>query len=77
MFLISDKSWEVQDVKGKGKGIFVKQDIPAGTVIGDYTGRVIHPEDEDTVESGDHFYLMYYHDHASIYLILKNRVFTS
>ena len=71
MFLISDKSWEVQAVKGKGKGIFVKQDIPAGTVIGDYTGRVIHPEDEDTVESGGHFYLMYYHDHASIYPDLK------
>lgn len=67
MFLIPEKSWEVKNVKGKGKGIFVKQDIPAGTIIGDYTGRVIHPKDEDMVESGDHFYLMYYHDYASIY----------
>lgn len=67
MFLISEKNWEAREVKGKGQGIFVKQDIPAGTVIGDYTGRVIHPKDEDTVESGEHFYLMYYHDYASIY----------
>lgn len=71
MFLIPASSWEIKEVPGHGRGAFAKKDIPAGTIIGDYLGRVIHPEEEDDVEKGDHFYLMYYHDYASIYPEVK------
>jgi hypothetical protein len=36
-------------------------------VIGDYLGKVIRPQDEDALDNEGHFYLMYYHDYASIY----------
>lgn len=71
MFLIPESSWEVKDTKEHGRGIFATKEISAGTVIGDYTGRVIRPQEEDEVEKGAHFYLMYYHDYASIYPDLK------
>lgn len=71
MFLIPEDSWEVNYVPGHGKGVFATQEIPAGTVIGDYIGRMIRPQEEDKVEKGAHFYLMYYHDYASIYPDLK------
>lgn len=67
MFLIPPTSWEVKEVPDHGKGVFVKKEIAPGTIIGDYVGRVIRPQEEDTVEKGAHFYLMYYHDYASIY----------
>lgn len=66
MFLIPDDSWEVKEVFGMGRGIFAKKEIKAGTVIGDYLGRVVHPEEEDALDTHG-IYLMYYHDYASIY----------
>lgn len=71
MFLIPKSSWEVKEVAGMGKGAFATKDIPAGTVIGDYIGKVLRPEDENNVDNEGHFYLMYYHDRASVYPDLK------
>lgn len=71
MFVIPDTYWEVKEVPGHGRGVFAKKDIEAGVVVGDYLGKMIHPEEEDDVEKGDHFYLMYYHDYASIYPEVK------
>lgn len=50
-----------------GRGVFASKDIPAGTVIGDYIGKVIRSRDEDKYDNEGHFFLMYYHDGASIY----------
>lgn len=64
MILLNDDSWEVKKVIGKGKGIFVKKNISKKTIIGDYLGIVLRP-DEAIIDEGN-FYLMYYHDHAVI-----------
>lgn len=67
MFLLSKEYWEIQKIKKIGKGVYAKKDIPAGTVIGDYIGKVIPEKEEDKYDNGRHFYLMYYHERASIY----------
>lgn len=67
MFLIPDNSWEVRKTATKGRGVFATRDIEEGTIIGDYLGIVIHPKDEDSIEEDENFYLMYYHDKASIF----------
>lgn len=71
MFLIPKSHWEVKDVPGMGQGAFAKKDIPAGTIIGDYIGKMLRPEEENNVDNNGHFYLMYYHDRASVYPDLK------
>lgn len=67
MLFLDESVWEVRETKEKGKGLFTKKSLPAGEIIGDYTGTIIHPRDADLYESGGHFYLMYYHDYASIF----------
>ena len=67
MFLLSEDYWEIRKTKKKGRGVFAKKDIEAGTVIGDYIGKIIRAEEEDKYEKGDHYYLMYYSDRATIY----------
>jgi hypothetical protein len=67
MIFLKDSSWVVRQTKEKGNGLFTTETIPPGKVIGDYTGTVIHPMDADRYEKGEHFYLMYYHDYASIF----------
>jgi uncharacterized protein len=52
MFLIPHSSYEVRSTPDKGRGVFARTDIPAGTVIGDYLGTVMRPEDEDEVADG-------------------------
>lgn len=66
MFLLSDDYWQVKNTKEKGRGVFAKKRVLAGTVIGDYLGKVIHIADYDPViEKG--MYLMYFSDRAFIY----------
>lgn len=67
MFLLDKSYWEVRHTKKKGRGIFAKKAIPAGTIIGDYIGKVIKTAEEDIYEKDESLYLMYYHDQASIY----------
>lgn len=62
MFLIPQV--KVKVTKRQGRGVFATKDIPAGTIIGDYLGMVIHPDDEPT--DGEHFYSMYYSDKVTI-----------
>ncbi len=64
MILLSDEYWEIRNTKNKGRGVFAKRDISKGSVIGDYIGIIIRPQDALTDE--ENFYLMYYHDHAVI-----------
>ena len=67
MFLLSYDAWEVKKTEKKGRGLFAKKEIAPGTVIGDYLGRVIRTAEEDTIDESENFYLMYYHDYASIF----------
>ncbi len=67
MFLLSPDYWEVKTTRYKGRGIFATKDIPAGTILGDYLGRVIAAGEEHRYEEGGNFYTMYLSDTASIF----------
>lgn len=65
MFLLKDDYWQIK--KTKGNGIFAKKKIKAGSVIGDYLGKVINTSQYDFEEDKKGLYLMYFTDQASIY----------
>ncbi|MDO8452790.1 MAG: SET domain-containing protein-lysine N-methyltransferase [bacterium] len=67
MFLIDGDFWEVKDTKEKGRGVFAKKEIKAGTIIGDYIGKVIKTAEYDFSRDKGGLYLMYLNDRASIY----------
>lgn len=70
MFLLPPSYWEVRRTRyttDKGRGVFARKNIPAGTIIGDYIGKIIPAKDEDQYEKPGELYLMYYHDRATIY----------
>lgn len=62
MFFIQD--YEIRRTKDKGRSAYATADIPAGTIIGDYIGTVIRPEEEDEIGRG--LYCMYYSEQATI-----------
>lgn len=62
MFFIPQSWYTIKILKKKGRGVFALRDIPAGTVLGDYTGKLVRPEDEDeekeglyTIEGGERY----------------------
>lgn len=71
MFLISRDFWQVKKTKQKGLGVFAKKEIGAGTIIGDYLGKVIETAQYDLDKDKRGLFLMYYSDQASIYPDLK------
>lgn len=71
MILLEKNYWEVKQTKSKGKGLFAKKYIQPGVVIGDYLGKVLRTAEVDIPEEKENFYLMYYHDLASIFPNLK------
>lgn len=71
MFFLADNQWEIKKAGKKGRGVFTKVDISPGQIIGDYLGKVVHPADEETIQDESNFYLMWYHDRASIFPDLK------
>ncbi len=57
MFVIPKSFYSVRKTRGriptdKGRSVFAKKDIPAGSVIGDYQGKVVRPDSEDEVRDG-------------------------
>lgn len=44
MMLLPEDFWEIKKTEGKGRGVFARKEIKAGTIIGDYIGTVKHPE---------------------------------
>lgn len=52
MFLISSALYSVRSTAHKGRGVFAKKDIPAGTVIGDYVGTLMSAKDENEPQAG-------------------------
>src|SRR3989344_6940281 len=71
MFLIPESFWEIRKTKAKGRGIFAKKPISAGTLIGDYVGKLVHLKDVDFGKEKKKLYLMYYSDTTGIYPDLK------
>lgn len=71
MFLIGKNYWEVRKTKEKGCGIFAREKITKGTIIGDYLGKVIETSKYDLENDKKGLYLMYLTDEASIYPDLK------
>lgn len=67
MFLLKDNSWEIRKTKEKGLGVFSKKEIAAGTVIGDYLGKVIRIADYDLDNDKKGLFSMYFRDDALIY----------
>lgn len=67
MFLIPDDYWEVKKTKEKGRGVFAAKKIAAGTIVGDYIGKVIKTAEYDLDLDKKGLYLMYFSDKASIY----------
>ncbi|KKQ53386.1 hypothetical protein A2865_00505 [Candidatus Woesebacteria bacterium RIFCSPHIGHO2_01_FULL_39_17] len=71
MFLLKENYWEVKETKSKGRGIFAKNPISEGTLIGDYVGKLVHLKDVDFDKEKENLYLMYYSDTTGIYPNLK------
>lgn len=71
MILLPDTYWEIKKVKGRGKGIFAKNKIRPGTIIGDYLGKVIKTSEYNLKKDKLGLHLMYYSDKACIYPNLK------
>jgi len=64
MFLIPASWYEIKKAGRKGRGVFAKRDIPGGTVIGDYLGKIMRPEEEDESKTG--LYTLWMNDKADI-----------
>lgn len=47
MLILGPDKIQVQNTEKKGKGVFAADDIPGGTVIADYLGKIILPDEED------------------------------
>lgn len=71
MFLIPTDFWQIKATDEKGLGVFAKKEIGAGTIIGDYLGKVIKTADYDVDKDKEELYLMYYSDQAAIFPDLK------
>lgn len=70
MILLEKDNYTVKKTRKKGRGIFALKEIPAGTLIGDYTGRVIKDEEIDALEKkyNNACYSMdYYNNGTSIF----------
>jgi len=67
MFLLTEDFWEIKTTPHKGRGVFAKKDIEAGTIIGDYLGKIVKDSEGDEYEEKYGFYDMYYTDDASVW----------
>lgn len=71
MFLLTNDYWQIKKTKAKGLGVFAKKEIMAGTIIGDYLGKVIKTAEYDLDKDKEGLFLMYLTDQTSIYPNLK------
>lgn len=67
MFVISESNIVVKKTKHKGFGVFAKNTISKGVVIGDYTGELVDYLNVDYAKEKKQMYLMYYNDTYGIY----------
>lgn len=71
MFLIPEEYWQVKKTEDRGYGVYSKQIIKKGTVIGDYLGKVVKISEYDLDQDKAGLYLMYLDDRAAVYPDLK------
>lgn len=64
MILLPRTDWEIRNTKHKGRGVFVKQDVPKGTIVAEYVGEIISILEVDIRKYGE--YLMAYDDTSCI-----------
>lgn len=64
MILLNSSHWEIRHTPNKGRALYVLKAIPPGKLIGDYLGKVIHPEEEDENTQGG-LYGMNWHDNIT------------
>ncbi|MFA6194270.1 MAG: SET domain-containing protein-lysine N-methyltransferase [Patescibacteria group bacterium] len=66
MFLIPADYYQIKKTKKKGRGVFARREIPAGTIIGDYVGLLIKDEKAELLEKkyGNACYSMDYNDNG-------------
>lgn len=66
MFLLPADHYQIKKTAKKGRGIFARKEIPAGTIIGDYLGRLIKDEEIEAIEKkhGDASYAMDYNNNG-------------
>lgn len=50
MFLIPKDYYQIKKTKKKGTGVFARKHIPAGTIIGDYIGRIVSDKEAEKLE---------------------------
>lgn len=67
MFLLPSSHIKVKKTKNRGRGVFALKDIAAGTVIGDYLGRIISDEEGEKLEEKYGMYEMGYAENSSIF----------
>lgn len=67
MFSISSDYYQIKKTKDKGRGVFVKKEIKAKTIIGEYTGEKIEIEKYDLEKDREGLYLMFLDDKYAIY----------
>jgi len=66
MILLDKNFYIIKTTKQKGRGVFAKKEIPNGTIVADYLGRLIKVEQENAYEKKFGNYIMFYNHRASI-----------
>lgn len=72
MFLIPKTDFKIKITEDRGKGAFALRKIEAGTIIGDYLGKLIKPSEEDAYEKKYGLYAFFYNFKATIFPDLKS-----
>ena len=62
--LVEGQDFDIRPSRGKGLGVYALRDIPAGTLLGRYTGKLYTLREADEAlaageTSGDYFYLLH------------------
>jgi len=60
MFLLPDSYIEIKKTGKKGRGVFAKKDVRAGTIIGDFLGKIVNDEEADKLEKKYGLYATYF-----------------
>ncbi|OGK40507.1 hypothetical protein A3A74_02860 [Candidatus Roizmanbacteria bacterium RIFCSPLOWO2_01_FULL_35_13] len=71
MFLLPDSYIEIKKTGKKGRGVFAKKDVRAGTIIGDFLGKIVNDEEADKLEKKYGLYATYFDEYRSIFPNLK------
>ncbi|MFA5109238.1 MAG: SET domain-containing protein-lysine N-methyltransferase [Patescibacteria group bacterium] len=74
MFLLPADYYKTVKTKKKGRGVFARKEIPGGTLVGDYLGKIIRDSEIDALEKkygGASYSMDYTGDDTSIFPAVK------